>query len=394
MMMRWIADGCSCLLLILMIPVGSAAWSASTANDAVDRSLARLWGEQAKFEPNLQLRIATNGPVIQAADHPPYGDGMDMGTEIVPVSGVWYMFNREFHYEPHPPQCQYGHARVVVRKSLDRGRSWSLEAVVASPDLARGECIVADGSAFWDRETATWHYLAQALTVGRVWNMNHYTRHSADPVGPFAADSDNPAVRGGQLWRQICGLGKMCPAGTHDEGTPDIVEKRNGYFVVSFHGAFGHPSIGFRGVAKTRDFHNWVVDAPDLPGGPIWSRRDCQTWAVAWNSTGCIGGGAATTMVTPLYVYMLIESADISLGCTTGQHWEFGLVRAPHFVKSGNWQQFPTNPFLVDTRASGCSLQYAQLFNDGPDVYLSYWTFDKSPQGINKNSMFHIDKLR
>ena len=225
--------------------------------------------------------------------------------------------------------------------------------------------------------------------------MNHYTRHNADPVGPFAPDPNNPVVRGGELWRQICGPGKMCPAGTYGEGTPDIVVKRNGYFVVSFHGAYGRLPLGFRGIAKTRDFHRWVVGKPDLPGDAIWSSRDCQPWGVAWNgATGCVGGGAASTLVTPHYVYMLIESADLSIGCTRGQHWEFGLVRAPWFVKSGNWRQLSTNPFLVDTRMTGCSLQYAQLFNDSADVYLSYWTFDNAPQVVNKNTVFHIEKLR
>src|SRR5271157_3916308 len=156
-MMRWIAGGCCFLLLVLTIPICSQAWAAS---DTVDRSLDRLWAGEAKFEPYLQLQIATKGPVIQAGSGPPYGDGMDMGTQIVPLNGVWYMFNREYDYEPRPPQCQHDHARIVVRKSLDRGRSWSPEAVVASPDLARGECALTDGAAYWDGETGTWHYLA------------------------------------------------------------------------------------------------------------------------------------------------------------------------------------------------------------------------------------------
>jgi hypothetical protein len=379
----------------LIIPLCSHAWPASPASHAVEQSLARLWAGQAKFEPYLQLQIRTKGPVIQAGDGPPYGDGMNGGTEIVPLNGVWYMFNREYHYEPQPPQCRRDHARIVVRKSLDRGRSWSPEAVVASPDLASGECALTDGWAYWDAESGTWHYLAQELAAAGGWNLNHYTRHNPDPLGPFTPDPNNPVVHSGELWRQICGPGKMCPTGTHDEGTSDIVEKRNGYFVVSFHGAFGRLPLGFRGVAETSDFHRWVVGKPDLPGDAIWSSRDCQGWAVAWNAaTGCVGGGAASTMVTPHYVYMLIESTDLSLGCTRGQHWEFGLVRAPWFVKSGNWQQMPKNPLLIDTRMTGCALQYAQLFNDGADVYLSYWTTENTPEGMDRNNVFHIERLR
>ena len=133
-MMRWISRGYCFFLVVLIIQICSEAWSATSVSDVVDRSMARLWAGQVKFRPYLQLQIATNGPVMQAGGGPPYGEGMDMGTQIVPLNGVWYMFSREYHYEPKPPQCRAGHARIVVRKSLDRGKSWSPEAVVASPD--------------------------------------------------------------------------------------------------------------------------------------------------------------------------------------------------------------------------------------------------------------------
>ena len=63
MMMRCISSGCWFLLLILAFPIRPEASPASRARDAVDRSMARLWAGQAKFEPYLQLQIATSGPV-------------------------------------------------------------------------------------------------------------------------------------------------------------------------------------------------------------------------------------------------------------------------------------------------------------------------------------------
>lgn len=69
--------------------------------------------------------------------------------------------------------------------------------------------------------------------------MCHYYLPGASPLSPlgFIPDPRNPVVRGGQLFSQICaGSGKHCTVGTVDEGTPDIVVKRDGFYYVTFHG--------------------------------------------------------------------------------------------------------------------------------------------------------------
>jgi hypothetical protein len=148
----------------------------------------------------------------------PFVTGMNAGTQIVPKDGLWYLFNREFNYTSPSPQCRNGIARIVARKSTDRGKTWSDEVVIATPDAAKHECEIADGQAFWDADTKTWHYLAQMLDANGVWNLDHFTRQGADPMGAFVADEANPVVRSHQLRQKICGPKKSCPENTARRG--------------------------------------------------------------------------------------------------------------------------------------------------------------------------------
>ena len=273
--------------------------------------------------------------------------------------------------------------------------------VVAEPELERGECGLGDGYAFWDRDTGTWHYLAQMLSTSRRWNIDHFSRRGPDPMGRFDPDPGNPVIRRGALWSRICGPSKSCPRAV-DEGTPEIVKKANGFYYVTFHGvnpahAVVHAGNGtrpvmkaYRGIAKTRDWHTWVTDSDDLPADAIWSSRDCQGWSVRWSQeTGCIGGGHASTLITPTYMYMLIELADLSIDCTAGQHWVIGLVRTRGPAKSGEWEQYAHNPLMSHESGGPCSIQYPRLFADAGYVYLSYWTL--GPKGArDPDTMFHV----
>jgi hypothetical protein len=168
---------------------------------------------------------------------------------------------------------------------------------------------------------------------------------------------------------------------------------------VTFHGVrigAGTPPLidGYRGLAKTGDFHHWITSDSDLPDDAIWSPKDCAHWNVAWNAkTGCVGGGHASTLITPKYIYMLIESADVSVDCTPGQHWVAGLVRAPSFEASGKWEQMPTNPLLKSDSGTLCEIQYQRLFTDSGHIYLTYWTL--GPKGFqDPDTYFHITKLQ
>jgi hypothetical protein len=356
-----------------------------------EKLMGQLWSGGASFQPIVNMQIET-----EPDSGAPFVDGMNEGTQIVPLNGVWYLFNREYDYAPHPIDCKADFSRIVARKSADRGRTWSDEAVLAEPDPAHGECALGDGFAYWDADHRTWHYLAQLLR-GNEWNITHFTREAPDPLGRFEPDSANPVITSGQLWRAICGQGKSCPSGTEEEGTPEISFTSKGSYYMTFHGARidGATVFGYRGIAKTRDFRTWITFDEDLPNDAIWSPKDCQRWNVAWNTaTGCIGGGHASSLITPHYTYMLIESADVSLSCTAGQHWVVGLVRARGFVGSGHWSQFSGNPIMSSSRSdTACSIQYPRMFEDEGSIYLSYWTLGR-PGPHDANIFFHIAKLQ
>ncbi|MDQ3231224.1 MAG: hypothetical protein M3Q07_05335 [Pseudobdellovibrionaceae bacterium] len=276
-----------------------------------------------------------------------------LAVETVHLDGVWYLFNREYHW-------------------LDR--SFASE-VVAEPNFGAGECAIVDADVYFDSETNTWHALAQSLSNKNVWSLNHYSRTGRSPLGRFTANLANPVIRSRSLWKSICANDPgSCPGDTGDEGTPEIMYKRNGYYFVSFHGYHSSSGTGYRGVAKTTDFMNWLTIAPDLPGGPMFTSRDCQGWNVPWNpQTGCIGGGAAASLSSLSHTYMLVEASDRNLLCTPDQNWVFGLVRSTNLARSGTWEQFGGNPLIRPAVKGVCPLQYPRLFRDGERTYLSVW---------------------
>ena len=383
--------------LSIVSATGSVLWVADVfrprfASYAV--AMDQLWNRAASFQPLVNMQIPT-----KPASGLPFVDGMDEGTRIIVANGAWYLFSREYNYAPNPPQCRYDFSRIVVRSSTDHGKSWSGEVVIAEPNLALGECALADGHGYWDAGTGTWHYLVQMLRSDSTWNIDHFSLQSPNPTASFIADSANPVVKSGALWGAICGPGKSCPSGTVDEGTPEISLKSNGLYYVTFHGVnigSGSQQIitGYRGIAVTPDFHTWITSGNGLPNDAIWSSKDCQSWSVSWSSTtGCVGGGDASTLMTAQYTYMLIESSDVSVGCFAGQNWVIGLVRAPAFAASGHWEQLPSNPLLNEANGAPCAIQYPSLFEDSGQVYASYWTLGST--GANDpNTYFHIARLQ
>eukprot|EP01116_Phalansterium_solitarium_P006220 TRINITY_DN18525_c0_g1_i1.p1 TRINITY_DN18525_c0_g1~~TRINITY_DN18525_c0_g1_i1.p1 ORF type:complete len:544 (+),score=170.09 TRINITY_DN18525_c0_g1_i1:155-1786(+) len=310
----------------------------------------------------------------------------NVGSDFVSINGTWFLFYREFFFEPTPSYCTnvLPPARIVLRSSDDHGKTWSDKVVIATPvPNTASECALVDGAAYFDAEESTWHYLSQCIARSGGWSMCHYSAWGSDPMSiTWTPNPANPVVRGGQLFSQICaGSGKHCLTDTVDEGTPDIVSKTaEGYFVVTFHGFAYTEKKSARGVASTRDFVTWKVDGFDLPDDAIFSSTDCNPWNITWAAGGCVGGGQGSVMQDGDYFYHLIEAPDLSLACLTTpgeQNWVYGLLRSPTmYAPSGQWQQIQQNPFVFPWVKIGCTLQYNRLFQDDDGVFLSYWVID------------------
>ncbi|HUC10169.1 MAG TPA: hypothetical protein VL985_07045 [Stellaceae bacterium] len=336
--------------------------------------MADFWQGKAHFQEVRNIDWAK----------PPYNsphEGEGWFASPMPFSGgTWYLFDRGwFTPQEKPAYCPEPGFRVIVRQSTDQGQSWSNPAVVAAapgPQSAPDACGTADGSTYYDSSANTWQMLTQCRAAHNAggWMLCHYVRHGASPMGPFSADAI-PSVRGGQLWSQICNHpNTSCdPHKTVDEGTPDIVFKKNGYFYVTFHGYDYATKHSVRGVAKTADFHNWITSAPDLPNGPIFAAPECQAW-----NPGCLGGGEASTLIAGDYQYMVIETPNKSFTRIAGQNWPFALLRAPQnqfpIWSSPLWQRFPRNPLMPvrTARFAACRVAYMRWATTADHVYMYY----------------------
>lgn len=341
--------------------------------------------------------------IFETSSSNPSTGGSNEGSYFVTIGTTWYLFYREYQYNTTPSYCEsvIDLFRIVVRQSEDQGRSWSEASIVAEPvPNTPSECALVDGSAMYDSETNTWHYLSQCIARTGGWNMCHYFSISNTPMNTstWQTDPNNPVVYGGELFSQICaGSGKHCSPNTVDEGTPDIVEKRDGYFYVTFHGYDYSGNSAARGIAKTADWDHWIVASYDLPDDAIFSSIDCQNWSENWASDYCVGGGEADILRDGDYYYQIIEAMDVALTCDTtlgAQNWVEGLVRAPAFYyTSGQWEQFRgqpnANPYIVPSVKYGCYLQYARLFKDTNGYYLSYWVNDFG-SGVTQLQTFQL----
>jgi len=380
------------------------AWQVfETASSVADPppSLDDLWSGRAYFQPYVSHDIHSAG-----------FEGVDAGTRVVVRNGTWYLFGRN---DTGPTsQCPQGEISINVRASVDKGLTWGTPVVIVPANPAVS-CLYADGTAFFDEDTGTWHYLSQALQ--KNWNLAHFylppqpSDPTASPLSTaWVPNPANPVVTGGQLFAQICnGTGKHCPSGMQDEGTPEIVAKSGGDFYVTFHGYDYKTRAAARGVARTPDFVNWSVTGgtPALPGDVIFAAEDCSSWNVSWAAGGCIGSGEASILTSPSgYMYQVIEATDVELTCDLQwgmQWWPLGLVRSKTWAASPQWEQMPTTqtPFVGGPAGQephvGCSIQYNSFHRDEvtQDVYFGFW--DVSFHSANKtapSSTWNLYKLQ
>jgi hypothetical protein len=217
---------------------------------AYPATMQDFWDKNAYFE--FQNRIPNCGADCGMA-----------GTDIVVKGGAWHMFSRELFQGPSycsPPGAthNYNSFRVFVRKSTDKGKTWADKTTIIEPKANTPyECQAADGDAYFDESTNIWRYVYQCLGRDYRWHMRYAYKQGQDPMGAFTQSTLNPMSG---IWKRICyspddDCYKMSGNIDDEGGAPEIVERRNDDFYITFYGYDG--VYGYRGIARTRDFKNW-----------------------------------------------------------------------------------------------------------------------------------------
>jgi hypothetical protein len=354
------------LLLAGMVAIAAVALLRGDDDPAAPESpapatFADYWKGDARWALERKLTVNEIGGT----------EGPQSGAHMEIVGDRWYLFNRS----QLPGTCSSGEARigVQVRESRDRGATWTPPVRVIDPAPGTAwSCAATDGDAFYDPTRKTWGYLFQCKPDGGGWNGCYVERRAESPMAPFDAVGENPVIRGGELWREICDPGDRCGGqNLVDEGTFNIFDHRDDSYWISFHGSDG--TQGFRGIARTDDFRRFVVDRPDegVPSDAILDASDATAFREQWAPGGPIGAGAGAIVREGDHLYALNEFADVSLRCTEGQNWDLGLFRAES-TASARWEPLPAgNPIVASSRAPesngrslGCNVLYPTLFRD------------------------------
>ncbi len=345
-------------------------------NSGDEGAMGSLWRGESAFEKRQE--ITWNG-------------FFDISGRILVRNGVWYLFNREHDFpgaQPDPP-CSGGWVfRYSVQTSTDQGLSWSGKTPIVTPGAipSPDACGVADGDVLFDG--SAWHFMGQCMDpVVRNWQMCHYKRQAADPMGPFTLDAVLPT---GSLWTMLMAAKPGDYAEFTNMGTPQLLQKQGepNQFYVLYHGYRGPFSptsptpLGFTGLAKTSDFLTYQVVDPDnpdsLPASPVLSKGDCLS-AFADDDLypdppeGCVGQGFPAVLRDGNYYYLLVETPTRDLAAN-GQYWPYLLYRSPRLSKTRAWELFWGGPIVEGKDWSFQELLvYATLVKDGPDVFLSFW---------------------
>jgi hypothetical protein len=314
-----------------------------------------FWAKEAHFVPFRRLKF----PPEVNADH-------FMSSRIVARNGIWYSLTRRT-YKNTRPGCWGDSMDLLLHSSRDQGATWSASVLVdRSSDKF---CMITDASLFFDVDMNKMFILTQCLTAQtNSWDLCLYTGSGLDPMtATWTPASQNPVIRSGDLWRQICAKSGRCESDVGEEGTPEIIAKRSGWYYITFHG-FKNPK-GYRGIARTRDFITYDVNGADMADGPLFTVDDCSR-----SVSGCVGPGHGSMTFTNEFAYTLFEVPTQNLACERGQRWPFVLARTSNFwSKSPTWDVFDQRPILENNMddGQGCQLQYANLFVDRGITYLA-----------------------
>jgi len=380
--------------LLILSSFAFFSQSKAKANDYSPATLDDYWQGKAAWKFLRKLTLANTG----------WSYGYGAGAHLEIVNGVWYLFSRKVNWGDKPNYCSFMNETLgtEVRKSLDKGETWSQPVNIIIPQEGKPwECAATDGDAYYDSSRNKWYYLFQCLDRNNPWRGCHLEKDGPDPMGLFKENHANPVISAKQLWGKICNESSddcvKIPGGVNrifDEGTWDIFHYDGTYFYVGFHGFDG--TRGYRGIAKTSDFINWVAGDQNqgVPKDAVLDLYDTAGWRENWNSGGSIGFGAGSMLSDNGYYYLISEAADISLGCTAGQNWDWGIFRSQSLTNT-SWEQFPAkNPILYsskyperDGKPLPCNPAYARLFRN-PETNTIYLHYSRGSTDNNYDGIY------
>ncbi len=311
-------------------------------------TLADYWNGEAKWELFRTIDspgIFSHGSYIKVL----YDDKEDKR------SSTWYWFGTTDDWG------------MAVQASDDQGETWRDYTVILTPQPGKAwEVYAADGTAFYDEKKNIWHLLFQCynFSEGGGWYLCHMYKEGKDPAKGSWIESENPILKPGQLTESLCKSGIKCPGEKpYEDGTPNILDEKDGIYYFSFHGISYASGLSVRAIAKTDDFKNFIVadGSSDIPIGGIIDKTDIDRWREKWQDGSSIGAGYSHTLEEDNYYYQVIEGADVSLDCSKSPHWDWGFYRSDDLANI-SWESLPkNNPFI---RSTGCNLTYVGLFRD------------------------------
>lgn len=390
---RWVPALIRAAAASAVLFISSAGFAAAQA----PATLADYWNGNAQWD---FVRKWTTANASQALSNP--------SSRIKVVNGNWYLFQREFS----GGVCSATVAKLGIRvyRSTNQGATWTPASALSIAPTPGSDfsCEATDGDAVYDAENNKWRILYQCLNDAAVWQGCYAERAGADPMGPFdytSAQRKTAVIRPGALWSKICSTsnnGVCAGKNVVDEGTFNIFRKDSaGYFWVSFHGYDG--TRGYRGIAKTTDFVNWIAGDSSLgvPADATITARDAATWRETWNG-GNIGAGNGSIVEENGYTYDLVEATDVNLGCAENQRWDLGLFRTNN-IAGNQWSQYPQgNPIAHSSLAPEsngkvriCNFGYGDIFRDTsvtPNAIYMKFGRDTEDPAYNGTYLYRLNK--
>lgn len=411
------------------------ALAASRVNAA---TLEQYWNGQAHFEMRTFMADDEYGRQAGA------GSGV-----VVGKNGDWFMFNRRVL---NKPGCNGGGYATDVRRLNKKSGKWSEpRLIVGAEDGKPWHCGATDGDLAYDPENNQWHFLFQCLNKRNKWSGCYLTAYGENlyeiPASAWRPANGNRGrvLKSGDLWSRICNEALYDPVGAsgphcvrawkgfaqqqaqlgepvtfyrvNEEGTFSFVHqpvnargnatyRTNDFFMVTFHGYDG--VSGYRGLAKTNDFKNWIAGDPaqGVPDDAIADPLTIASWRISWQgllhpvtrhsipgSAGYnAGAGGGFIFREGGLFYMFVEGADQSVTCTVGQNWAIGLYRVGDLrLPSKRWEPLPRgNPILRKDRANAgadgeepCNPSYPYVWSDiDGTIYMKFAKFGGAAAGV------------